>query len=79
MTRFKLQNLFPRRTQKSLIYKIGGLVSEYQEEELREQIYVDGSFKTDKEDLYETIRVLDKAIKSKKQVNAQICKTFNRK
>lgn len=53
---------------KSLIYKIGRLVSEYQEEELREQIYVDGSFKTDKEDLYETIRVLDKAIKSKKQV-----------
>lgn len=51
---------------KSLIYKIGRLVSEYQEEELREQIYVDGSFKTDKEDLYETIRVLDKAIKSKK-------------
>lgn len=53
---------------KSLIYKIGGLVSEYQEEELREQIYVDGSFKTDKEDLYETIRILDKAIKNKKQV-----------
>ena len=53
---------------KSLIYKIGGLVSEYQEEELREQIYVDGSFKTDKEDLYETIRILDKAIKGKKQV-----------
>ncbi len=53
---------------KSLIYKIGGLVSEYQEEELREQIYVDGSFKTDKEDLYETIRILDKAIKSRKQI-----------
>ena len=53
---------------KSLIYKIGGLVSEYQEEELREQIFVDGSFKTDKEDLYETIRILDKAIKGKKQV-----------
>lgn len=53
---------------KSLIYKIGGLVSEYQEEELREQIYVDGSLKTDKEDLYETIRLLDKAIKTKKQV-----------
>lgn len=53
---------------KSLIYKIGGLVSEYQEEELREQIYIDGSFKTGKEDLYETIRILDKAIKSRKQV-----------
>lgn len=53
---------------KSLIYKIGGLVSEYQEEELREQIYIDGSTKTDKEDLYETIHLLDKAIKNKKQV-----------
>ncbi len=53
---------------KSLIYKIGGLVSEYQEEELREQIYIDGSFKTDKEDLYETIRILDKAIKGRRQV-----------
>lgn len=57
-----------RKNTKSLIYKIGGLVSEYQEEELREQIYVDGSFKTDKEDLYDTIRILDKAIKSQKQV-----------
>lgn len=53
---------------KSLIYKIGGLVSEYQEEELREQIYVNGSIKTDKEDLYETIQVLDRAIKNEKQV-----------
>lgn len=53
---------------KSLIYKIGGLVSEYQEEELREQIYVDGSFKTDNEDLYDTIQILDKAIKNQKQV-----------
>lgn len=53
---------------KSLIYKIGGLVSEYQEEELREQVYIDGSVKTDNEDLYETIRLLDKAIKSQKQV-----------
>lgn len=57
-----------KKDTKSLVYKIGGLVSEYQEEELREQIYIDGSNKTDKEDLYETIRILDKAIKSKRQV-----------
>ena len=53
---------------KSLIYKIGSLVSEYQEEELRKQIYINGSTKTDKEDLYETIRTLDKSIKGRKQV-----------
>ena len=53
---------------KSLVYKIGGLVSEYQEEQLREQIYIDGSVKTDNEDLYDTIRQLDYAIKNKNQV-----------
>ena len=41
---------------KALIYKIGSLLSEYQEEELREQIYVDSSFKSEKEDLYDIIR-----------------------
>lgn len=61
-------NFISEKNTKSLIYKIGGLVSEYQEEELREQIYIDGSRKTEKEDLYETIRILDKAIKGKKQV-----------
>ena len=53
---------------KALIYKIGGLLSEYQEEDLREQIYVDSSFKSDKEDLFETISILDSAIKSQNQV-----------
>lgn len=53
---------------KALIYKIGSMLSEYQEEELREQIYVDSSFKSEKEDLYDIIRALDKAIKNSKQV-----------
>lgn len=53
---------------KALIYKIGNLLSEYQEEELREQIYVDSSYKSEKEDLYDIIRTLDVAIKKCKQV-----------
>lgn len=53
---------------KALIYKIGNLLSEYQEEELREQIYVDSSLKSEKEDLYEIIKSLDTAIKKSKQV-----------
>lgn len=53
---------------KALIYKIGNLLSEYQEEELREQIYVDSSYKSEKEDLYDIIRTLDVAIKKSKQV-----------
>lgn len=59
---------------KSLIYKIGSLVSEYQEEELREQIYVNGSMKTDNEDLYSTIKTLDTAIKNRKQVQLRYAK-----
>ena len=54
---------------KALIYKIGNLLSEYQEEELREQIYVDSSFKSEKEDLYEIIKTLDNAIKKSRQVD----------
>lgn len=57
----------PSKT-KSLIYKIGSFLSEYQEEELREQIYFNSSLKSEKEDLYDTIRILDTAIKTQKQV-----------
>lgn len=53
---------------KALIYKIGNLLSEYQEEELREQIYVDSTFKSTKEDLYDIIKALDTAIKKSVQV-----------
>ena len=53
---------------KALIYKIGNLLSEFQEEELREQIYVESTFKSEKEDLYEIIKSLDDAIKKAKQV-----------
>lgn len=56
------------KNSKSLIYKIGGLVSDYQQEELREQVYINGSFKTQNQDLYEIISVIDKAIKAKKQL-----------
>lgn len=53
---------------KSLIYKIGELLSEYQEEELREQVYINSNLKSTKEDLYDIIRTLDVAIKQSKQV-----------
>ncbi len=56
------------RKTKALIYKIGSMLSEYQEEELREQIYVDSSFKSEKEDLYDIIKTLDSAIQKSKQV-----------
>lgn len=56
------------RKTKALIYKIGNLLSEFQEEELREQIYVESTFKSEKEDLYEIIKSLDDAIKKSKQV-----------
>lgn len=54
---------------KALIYKIGSLTSEYREEELREQVYVDSSYKTDNEDIFNTISVLDNAIKKGVKVN----------
>lgn len=53
---------------KALIYKIGSLLSEYQEEELREQIYVDSTYKSEKEDIYDIIKSLDIAIKKSEQV-----------
>lgn len=59
---------------KSLIYKIGSFLSEYQEEEIREQVYINGSFKSEKEDLYNVIRTLDIAIKQNKQVKVTYSK-----
>ncbi len=62
------------RKTKALIYKIGNLLSEFQEEELREQIYVESSFKSEKEDLYEIIKALDDAVKKSKQVQITYAK-----
>ncbi|MEE1065495.1 MAG: WYL domain-containing transcriptional regulator [Acutalibacteraceae bacterium] len=62
------------RKTKALIYKIGSLLSEFQEEELREQIYVDSTFKSEKEDLYDIIKILDTAIKKSKQVQVTYSK-----
>lgn len=62
------------RKTKALIYKIGNLLSEFQEEELREQIYVESSFKSEKEDLYDIIKSLDDAIKKSKQVQITYAK-----
>ena len=59
---------------KALIYKIGNLLSEFQEEELREQIYVESTFKSEEEDLYEIIKSLDDAIKKAKQVQITYAK-----
>lgn len=59
---------------KSLIYKIGSFLSEYQEEELREQVYINSCCKSEKEDLYDIIRTLDVAIKQQKQVRITYAK-----
>lgn len=54
---------------KELLYKIGGLLSENQQEIIRKQIYVDSKTKCSNEQLYETITVLNDAIEAKKQVS----------
>ncbi|MBQ8227649.1 MAG: WYL domain-containing transcriptional regulator [Clostridia bacterium] len=57
----------PQKT-KSLVYKIGSLASEGQEEKLRKQVYVNSTVKCDNEELYEVISTLHKAIERKVQV-----------
>lgn len=59
---------------KSLIYKIGSFLSEYQEEELREQVYINTSLKSEKEDIFDIIKTLDIAIKQGKQVRVNYSK-----
>lgn len=59
---------------KSLIYKIGSFLSEYQEEEIREQVYINSSLKSEKEDIYDIIKSLDIAIKQSKQVRVVYAK-----
>ncbi|MGN1478525.1 MAG: helix-turn-helix transcriptional regulator [Acutalibacteraceae bacterium] len=53
---------------KSLIYKIGSLSSESQEELLRRQVYVNSALKCENEELYETICALNQAIEKRLQV-----------
>ncbi len=57
----------PQKT-KSLVYKIGSLTSEGQEELLRKQVYVNSSVKCTNEELYDIISVLNQAIEKKVQV-----------
>lgn len=57
----------PKKT-KALIYKIGSLTSEFQEEELRRQVYVNSANKRTNEELYETISILSEAIEKSLQV-----------
>ncbi len=57
----------PKNT-KSLVYKIGSLMSEEQEETLRRQVYVNSSVKCRNEELYDIISVLSEAIERKLQV-----------
>lgn len=57
----------PQKT-KSLVYKIGSLASESQEELLRKQVYVNSSVKCSNEELYDIIRILNEAIEKKVQV-----------
>ncbi len=57
----------PQKT-KSLVYKIGSLASEGQQEKLRKQVYVNSSVKCDNEELYDIISTLNKAIEKNRQV-----------
>lgn len=57
----------PKKT-KSLVYKIGSLMSEEQEEKLRRQVYVNSSVKCTNEELYDVISALSEAIEKKVQV-----------
>ncbi len=63
----------PKKT-KSLVYKIGSLASEGQEEQLRKQVYVNSRVKCNNEELYETIRTLHKAIEKNVQVQFEYSK-----
>ncbi len=57
----------PKKT-KSLVYKIGSLLSEGQEEKIRSQIYVNSSVKCSNEELYSIISSLSLAIEKRLQV-----------
>lgn len=57
----------PKKT-KSLVYKIGSLMSEEQEETLRRQVYVNSCVKCQNEELYDIISSLSEAIERKLQV-----------
>lgn len=57
----------PQKT-KSLVYKIGSLASESQEERLRKQVYVNSSVKCSNEELYDVISTLHRAIERNVQV-----------
>lgn len=63
----------PKKT-KSLVYKIGSLMSEEQEETLRHQVYVNSSVKCSNEELYEIISALSEAIEKKLQVQFEYSK-----
>lgn len=63
----------PKKT-KSLVYKIGSLLSEEQEEKLRSQVYVNSSVKCSNEELYDIISALSDAIEKKLQVQFEYSK-----
>lgn len=63
----------PKKT-KSLVYKIGSLMSEEQEEKLRRQVYVNSSVKCSNEELYDVISALSDAIEKKLQVQFEYSK-----
>lgn len=64
---------------KSLVYKIGSLASEGQEENLRRQVYVNSSVKCNNEELYEVIDTLHKAIEKGVQVQFDYSKRMLQK
>ncbi len=63
----------PKKT-KSLVYKIGALMSEEQEEKLRRQVYVNSSVKCSNEELYDIISALSEAIEKRLQVQFEYSK-----
>ena len=56
---------------RSLVEKIGGFVSIYQEKKIKEQVYIDARPKCSNEEIYYSIDALDTAIKAGRQVSLQ--------
>ncbi len=64
---------------KSLVYKIGSLASEGQEERLRRQVYVNSTVKCNNEELYDVINTLHSAIEKNLQVQFDYSKRMLQK
>lgn len=63
----------PTKT-RALVSKIGNFASIYQQQKLKDQLYIDAKTKCTNEEIYYSIDALDAAIKAEKQVHLQYTK-----